>query len=256
VPPSLRGVRRRFRRRTTRAVTVRGGLAFGLRLELSDASADYSSGLNELPVQEALRRLLAPGDVFFDVGSNVGFFSLLAAREVGPTGSVHAFEPIAQIAEAVRRNAARNGLDNVTVHAVAVSDMDGQADLLLAEHPGGATLSHADAPPDLAGSATVPVVSLDGLVGTGRAPVPNVVKIDVEGAEMEVLDGMRAVLTAHRPHLVCELDSGDSALLAAKVAVWRERMAAIEYAVEDLEPSYEGSGWHVYHGAARWAGTA
>jgi FkbM family methyltransferase len=250
VHPLAQAVRRRLQRRSGGMVTVRRGVAAGLRLEMSGASADYGPGTNELPVQEALRDLLAPGTIFFDVGCNVGFFTVLAARLVGPTGSVHAFEPIPHLAASARRNAAVNGLDNVSVHAVAVADHGGQAELLLAEHPGGATLSRSDAPPDLAGVASVPVVTLDDLVARGQVPPPDVVKIDVEGAEMAVLDGMQAVLHTNRPSLLCELDSGHSETLALKVLAWRERMAAIQYVVQDLPPSYEGSAWHVYHALA------
>ncbi|MCW2715749.1 MAG: methyltransferase FkbM family [Frankiales bacterium] len=250
----VRGLLRRgagvVRRTRPGTVVVRGGVAAGLRMGTSDASADYRPGTNELPVQEALRGLLRPGAVFFDVGSNVGFFALLAAREVGVTGAVHAFEPVPRIAEAVRRNAALNGFDGLQVHTVAVSDTDGTAELMLAGHPGGATLSTADTPADLTERVTVRVVTLDGLVASGAVPPPDVVKIDVEGAEMQVLDGMTRLLTTQRPALVCELDAADPATLAVKVAGWKERMAALDYDVRDLASSYEGSGWHVYHATA------
>lgn len=246
-----RRLRSRSRPRPPSVVTVRGGVAAGLRLGTAHASADYHRGTNELPVQEAVRDLLHPGAVFFDVGSNVGFFALLAAREVGRQGVVHAFEPVAWIAEALRSNAALNGFENVHVHAVAVADEEGEGQLLIAGHPGGATLSGADAPADLTGRATVPVVTLDRLVASGELPAPDVVKIDVEGFEPQVLDGMAEVLRVHRPALVCELDSSDPAILAGKIADWRQRMRQIGYDVADLAPSYEGSGWHVYHATAR-----
>lgn len=234
-----------------RVVTVAAGPGAGLRLGERWASADYSVGTNELPVQEAVRDLLRPGLTFFDVGSNVGFFALLAAREVGPAGSVHAFEPVPEIAAAISANAARNDLD-VTVHAVAVADRHGgTAELMLAGHPGGATISAADAPGDLTGRVQVPLVTLDRLVTDGTCPVPDVVKIDVEGVEMQVLDGMADLLAGARPALVCELDSADPAVLATKVDAWRTRMAAVGYEVTDLQDSYGGSGWHVYHAVAR-----
>lgn len=232
-------------------VTVRAGVAAGLRLGTADASADYRDGTNELPVQQAVRDLLRPGHVFFDVGSNIGFFALLASREVGPSGEVHAFEPVPRIADAVRRNAALNEMTNVRVHTVAVADADGSADLVLAGHPGGATLSAQDVPPDATGVARVKVVTLDRLVGDGTVPLPDVVKIDVEGAEMQVLDGMAQLLRTRRPSLVCELDSADPHVLAEKIRVWRARMLTLDYEVQDLAASYEGSGWHVYHATAR-----
>ena len=250
----VHALRRRLHRlRSTVApptVVVAGGVAAGLRLGTACASADYGLGTNELPVQEALRDLLHPGAVCFDVGSNVGFFALLAAREVGPDGAVHAFEPVPRIAEAVRRNAALNGFAHVHVHAVAVADVAGEAELLLAAHPGGATLSAADAPGDPAGTTIVRVVTLDELVRSGDVPVPHVVKIDVEGFELQVLDGMAELLRTHRPAVVCELDAPTPSLLAGKVAALRARMAQVEYHVHDLPDSYGGSGWHVHHATA------
>jgi FkbM family methyltransferase len=233
-------------------MTVTGGVGAGLRIGSRYASADYRTGTNELPVQEALRDLLGAGDTFFDVGSNIGFFALIGAKQVGPRGQVHAFEPVADIAEAARLNASRNGLDMVTVHTVAVADIpSGYVELMLAAHPGGATLSTTDEPNDLSGRLPVPVTTLDQLVAEGRCPVPDVVKIDVEGAEMQVLDGMARQLAGRRPALVCELDAPDTIALEAKVVAWRARMASVDYDVVDLPDSYTGSGWHVYHAVAR-----
>ena len=222
----------------------------GLLLSREGASADYATGTNELPVQVALRDLLRPGDVFFDVGCNVGFFAMLAAREVGPTGSVHAFEAVPAIAAVASRNVALNALTNVRVHDVAVSDVNGTAELLLAAHPGGATLSVADTPHDLVGRTTVRVMTLDTMVREGIVSPPDVVKIDVEGAEEQVLRGMAEVLATNRPALLCELDGADRDVLGDKIVLWRQRMSRIDYLVEDLAPSYVDTGWHVYHGTA------
>lgn len=235
-----------------RVTTVTGGVAAGLRIGSRHASAAYGAGTNELPVQEALRDLLSPGDTFFDVGSNIGFFALIGARQVGPAGRVHAFEPVPEIAACARRNAERNDFDTITVHTLAVADVpSGHAELFLAVNPGGATLSTTDVPNDLSGRLPVPATTLDQLVTDGDCPVPDVVKIDVEGAEMRVLDGMARLLAGRRPAVVCELDAPDAGALTAKVEAWRTRMASVDYDVIELPDSYAGSGWHVYHAVAR-----
>lgn len=236
----LRGLRRR-------AYTVRTGPAAGLRLFPAGASADYASGDNELPVQQAIHDLLSPGGVFYDVGANIGFFALLAARKVGPTGAAYAFEAVGEHAAAIGRNAALNALENLTVVEAAVSDVDGTAELLLTAHPGGATLATGSTPPDLTGRRQVTTVRLDTLVDGGSIRPPSVVKIDVEGAEPAVLDGMAAILAAHRPALVCEFDGPDEATVAAAVETFQARLAGLSYAVAALAPSYAGSGWHVVH---------
>nr|WP_281386461.1 FkbM family methyltransferase [Jiangella mangrovi] len=190
---------------------------------------------------------MSPGDVFYDIGANIGFFALLAAREVGPDGAAYAFEAVAEIAAAAERNAALNDLRNVTVVTAAVSDTDGTAELLLTTHPGGATLAGGQTPPDLRGRRAVDTVRLDTLLAQDRVRPPKVVKIDVEGAEAAVLAGMAGILETHRPALICEFDGPDDATVATAVARFRGRLAGLAYSVRMLDPSYEGSGWQVRH---------
>ena len=71
------------------------GVAAGSRFCAGPSNPEYGSGSNELPVQEAIKNLLRPGEVFYDIGANVGFFTIIAGRLVGPTGSIVAFEPVA-----------------------------------------------------------------------------------------------------------------------------------------------------------------
>lgn len=231
-------------------VTVQGGVAHGLVLGTARSSADYADGTNELPVQEAVRDGLAVGGVFYDVGANVGFFSLLAARIVGDHGAVYAFEPIPDVAAEARSNAVRNGFTNVEVLEVAASDREGTAALVVTGHPGGATLSAADAGADATGTLSVRTVRLDDLVEAGVLRPPDAVKIDVEGVELAVLEGLRRTIGAHRPAIVCELDAPTRERVDEKVARVREVLVGLGYGVRVLPPSYEGSGWHVVHLAA------
>jgi FkbM family methyltransferase len=242
--PDLGGVRQ------SRQVQISQGPGAGLRIELAGASADYADGSNELPVQTAVVDTLRPGDVFVDVGANVGFFGLLAARKVGPAGHVLAIEAVAEVAEAARTNARLNDFAHMQVLVAAASDHEGTTELMLAQHPGGATISPDDVPPDLVGRRVVPTVTLDDLVTSGQLPPPAMVKIDVEGAEMAVLRGMSGILREHRPAILCELDSAVPSVLAEKVAAFRELMSQQGYEVRDLSPSYDGADWNVYHGLA------
>jgi FkbM family methyltransferase len=219
-------------------------------LDLAGASADYETGLNELAVQQAVVDQLQPGDVFVDVGANIGFFSLLAARAVGPEGKVIAIEAVAELAAAVRANAELNGFAQIEVVEAAASDVAGEVELMLAEHPGGATISRSDTPPDLIGRRTVTCVTLDGLFAERGFPGPVMVKVDVEGAEFPVLDGMAGLLHTYRPVVLCELDSIDASVLESKISTFHKRMIDLDYQVRDLSPSYEGAAWNVYHGLA------
>ncbi|HVM06680.1 MAG TPA: FkbM family methyltransferase [Acidimicrobiales bacterium] len=236
---------------TPSSVTVRGGVGEGLAMGTAHSSADYADGTNELPVQEVVRDSLAPGGVFYDVGANVGFFGLIAARIVGRAGAVYAFEPLPHVAAEARANADRNRLANVEVLEVAAGDREGTASLVLTRHPGGATLSEADVGDDAVGRVTVRTVRLDDLVAAGTIRPPDAVKIDVEGVELEVIDGLRRTIAECRPVIVCELDAATRARADEKVRGAAEALSGLGYDVRRLPSSYEGSGWHVVHVVAR-----
>lgn len=246
---AVRALRRR-RGRDRGTVVVRSGPGRGLELDRANTSADYEDP-PEGPVQEALVDALAPGSVFYDVGANVGFFSLLAGRLVAPAGRVVAFEPVAANAEVLQANAARNGLGNIEVRRVAVGAGAGSRQLYLARHPGGATLAPDALPPDLRGSIVVDVVTIDDVVASGGCPPPDVVKVDVEGAELDVLEGMADTLRRDRPVVVLEVDAPSQDEAEASGDELSRHLAVAGYRVERLEAGYPGSDWAVIHLLAR-----
>jgi hypothetical protein len=117
---------------------VAGGYGAGLKLIPMKGDREITLGAYEIPVQKALIENAQPGGVVYDVGANVGYFSLLAARRVGPEGRVYAFEPVARNAAAIERSARANGFHAVEVFEKAVGAADGAADLNLARHIAGA----------------------------------------------------------------------------------------------------------------------
>ena len=191
-----------------RVVPIAHGPARGLLLAFDETSAVWASGKTELPVQHALERLVEPGSVFFDIGANVGFFTLLGARLVGSSGKVVAFEPHAENAERLRRNLELNSFEHVDVVVQAVSDVSGDR-LLDARHPATAALMPADDPGPGDGLARVEVTSLDEFLATRRDLEPDVVKIDVEGHEVEIVRGMLETLGRRSLVLVCEMHGRD-----------------------------------------------
>ena len=205
-------------------VVISHGAAAGLRFNTAGANPGYALGTTEPLVQEALRRLLRPGDVVYDIGANVGFFTVLAARLVGSGGAVVAFEPLPSTAEALRRNAALNGFAHVTVVARAVGRAAGAAKLALREESTWARLA---APGETGPTVEVEMVAIDDLVGSGAIRPPALVKIDVEGAELEVIAGMRRTIAAHHPTILCEMHGTNAAFAA--------QMAELGYGVTALE---------------------
>jgi len=124
---------------------------------------------------------LRPGMVFVDVGANKGDFTIYAARIVGEQGHVHSFEPDAENALWLRRTVATNRLRNVTVHETAISDMSGEATLYRGADSGTHSLV---AEGDTDGTK----VRVRRLSDALESP-PDVLKVDVEGAEMSVMQG-------------------------------------------------------------------
>ena len=182
------------RKLLAREGVIRYGAGAGLRFDARGGFAGYLLGTSEPLEQETLARLLKPGMVFYDIGANVGFYSTIAARIVGEAGRVYAFEPCREFAAAVRRNAALNGFDNVEVIEAAVSDREGAA-----EYVPGAVGANGSVRRGEGGG--VPLVTVDGL--TLRPP--DVVMIDVEGAEVGVMRGMMRTIREHRPAVMCEV---------------------------------------------------
>ncbi len=186
-----------------RIVPIARGPAKDLLLIFDETSAVWASGQTELDVQNALVRLLRPGSVFFDIGANIGFFTILGARLVGTSGTVVAFEPHPENSESLRRNIELNQLSNVMVVEQAVSDATGDR-VLDARHTATASLVPGSARGG-EGLVRVEATSLDAYLGLRPDLSPDVVKIDAEGHEVEIVDGMRETLRRSEPILVCEM---------------------------------------------------
>ncbi len=139
---------------------------------------------------DLLEARLRPGMTVVDVGAYVGLITLTAARAVGPTGRVIAFEPHPESCAILRRNAERAGARQVAVHELALADRTGPAALHL--DPECERTSLVDGRIDDAETIPARVAKGDELI---EGPV-DLIKIDAEGAELAVLRGLRATLAA------------------------------------------------------------
>jgi FkbM family methyltransferase len=185
-----------------------GGLAFDMRyLPVSHAHfGSIAFGNLETAVQEAMVRHLGDGGVFYDIGANLGFFALLGAHLAGlQNGHVYAFEAAPDNAEAIRSNAALNGIANVTVIAKAVAGGSGRGRLQVVDDQSWSKLENYGEHPYTEQVIDVDLVAIDDLIAAGELRPPTVVKIDVEGAELAVLEGMSSTIDAYRPAIICEL---------------------------------------------------
>ena len=211
---------------------VEAGPAEGIWLELNPRTGqNYMRGETEKVSQAAVAERLRPGDVFYDLGANLGFFSLLAARIAGPTGSVFSFEPDVQIAERLRRNAARNGLSNIVVVEMGVWSASGTLNFITSDST-SPDRGVGRFQPDDAGSAGIQTrcVSLDDFIR--NAPPPRAIKCDVEGAEIEVFRGAAELLSTYQPWILCELHSREND------RAWRELIAGFGYSFESVDSDH------------------
>lgn len=194
---------------------------------------------------ELVGKLLRPGMVVFDVGANLGRFALQAARAVGPSGQVHAFEPTATILARLRHNAALNDLPNVVAIEAAVTDQAGTVTLHESERMtelnslyGSASGFDDDRPWN---TVEVPALALDDYLRQQALPAVDLVKIDVEGAELAVLRGARELLRGPAPPLLLlEFFPAAMARAGYREADLRSELAASGYdcrLVEVLEPA-------------------
>lgn len=212
-----------------RSVSIRD---FVVDVDITDVSGRmsffYSSPYRK-QVVDAVITALKPGDVFLDVGAHLGYFSTIAARVVGPTGRVIAFEPHERMLEELRTLVARNEVDGI-VEIVPDAVVDSEADVPL--YTSDASAAYTTAEPDqspskghvkLRPSTVVRGTSLDEWLARRPALAPRVrcIKIDVQGAESRVLTGMVRTLLTAGVTILCDTSIRSAADVALERAGYR-----------------------------------
>jgi len=142
----------------------------------------------------AFENTVKPGSVVYDIGANVGYFTLLAAVLVEEKGKVYSFEPLPRNIDFLKQHISLNKLTNIKVIEAAVSNHMGQALFDLGASTAMGHLSET-------GGLHVQMVSLDQMIENGDLTPPDVMKIDVEGAEFDVLQGAEKLIESDRPIL-------------------------------------------------------
>jgi FkbM family methyltransferase len=155
----------------------------------------------DLPTQLLLKQTLQSGDLFVDVGANEGMMSLLGSRLVGYTGRVIAFEPNETPRGIFQANVARNGITNIDIKAAGLGEKSGMLDLFV---PSINTGEGTFTPTGRSDGVRIkcPVVVGDDVLDGEK---PRLIKIDVEGFELNVLRGLKKTLVEKRPIVVMEM---------------------------------------------------
>lgn len=193
--------------------------------------AGYLLGVGEPAVQRAIETHLKRGDVFYDIGANVGFQSMLGAKSVGSEGHVYCFEPQASIVPLLAHNLDQNGFANYDIIEAAVSDRPGKARIAVE----GGRAEQARLAPDRGRlraalspytrfAPAVRLVTLDEL----DLPAAALIKIDVEGAESRVLRGMTRIMSEHKPTLIIEIHGDQGPSVEAILGAAGYRIATLD----------------------------
>lgn len=176
-----------------------------------------------------VENILEDDDVFFDVGSNVGYYTLIAANKI-KRGKVYAFEMEPGNYKAILENLALNALENVQVTNCAVSDTPGKITFAKAtnDNKGIHSLFHLEG--YSVGSGEADAITLDDFVRDNAITKVSKVKIDVEGAELLVLRGMKNILTQFSPEMLVEINAFTLKSAGVKLAEVYDFLAGFGYA--------------------------
>ncbi len=205
-------------------------------------------GTYEPELQAALAEFLRPGMTIYDVGANIGYVTLMLAHHTGSTGRVYAFEALPENVERIQENIALNHLPNVTVVSAAVTDQNAPVTFYVHESVGmgKAAGSAGRREEQYKAEITVPGLSLDDFVYRQGNPIPQAVKMDIEGGEVLALPGMQRILREAHPLMLLELHGPES-----EKAAW-ETLTAAGYSLYAMETGYpriespEKLGWKAY----------
>lgn len=165
----------------------------------------YEGGIHEEPVTRLILEVLKDAKCFVDIGTNLGWYTLLASKAI-PNGIVYGFELDELNYELLKKNIEINHCRNVTAIHAALSDREGTVQYARKLHEPSSVFritpdSSTELPEDL---VDVPALALDDFIAREKV-IPDVIKIDVEGAEAKVLQGMKRILTQGDPKIFLEV---------------------------------------------------
>jgi len=185
-------------------------LRYGIRMRLDITeylqAHLFVFGDYELPTIRFLRSVLRPGAICLDVGAQMGYLTLAMATSADRRTVVHSFEPEQNNAARFRENVELNDLNNVTLHQTAVSTVDGALKLYLSNDRNAGTHSTVFIESNVSTEfVEIPSVRLETFANADSLQSIDLIKIDVEGAEIDVINGAVSVLERYKPLVITEL---------------------------------------------------
>jgi len=198
-------------------VSLPGGGSLSLELDLTDQLSRvwYYWGYKhyEWSTVSLWSRLLNKATTVFDVGANIGLYTLMAAARLHGRGEVHSFEPNPTVFRWLLRNTHRNGFTNAHLISVAACDFDGEANFYLPQNGAWTNGSMIEGFTEQLQTLSIEARRLDTYCSKAGVRRIDLIKIDAEGAELRVLKGMGSLLQEWKPDIICEVLGGYEASL-------------------------------------------
>jgi FkbM family methyltransferase len=216
-------------------VEIAGGTLAGMRMALDlHSEKDYWLGTYEPDLQAAAKHFIQPGMTVYDVGANIGYISLMAARLNGPDGKVFAFEALPANIQRLQQNRDLNQLaERIIIQQAAVVDASGKVTFLM--HQSGAmgkAMGSAGRDEAYQQNLEVNGLALDDFVFGQKQLEPGLIKLDIEGGEGMALAGMARILKEIRPIFLIELHGEQAA-----GQVW-EQLTASHYSLHQMRHGF------------------
>lgn len=217
-----------------------GDLSIDLRLSEHMQSRMFWVDYYNRDIVALFDKQLQPGMVVVDVGANIGEITLVAAKRIGVTGRVIAFEPIDTIAQVLEENIRRNALDNVTVVRAGLSDTCGSAPIFAScgqsytgkEHHGlGSLYGGVNDGPAI---QAIRLTTLDAYFQEHPIHRLDLIKIDIEGAELPCLRGAQRTIERYRPLLIIEIQAQSATAAGYRQTDILDYLAQFGYAFHEI----------------------
>ena len=233
---------RKFDSTKNNDVKILTGPLKGYRWNVRSNTNGFFTGKYEAEFVELLMGKLKPTDVFYDIGANAGYFSIIASTVIKEENSIVAFEPVPYLHKIIQHHASVNGVKNVDVFPYAISNKTGTVQFSNMDKTGGNTYISESSIFKNSDTLEVKSTSLDDFLANNKQyKIPTILKIDAEGAEFDVLQGARKTLKDHKPLLF--LSTHDIHLPGVKdkcLNFLRDLGYTIEQKVEDSKDKKPG----------------
>jgi len=151
-----------------------------------------------------IKSIVKEGDVFFDIGTNVGYYTLMVAKRIGNNGKVFSFEPVTSTFDKLKANVEKNNFKNVSLNKIGISDISQEIEINIsdADNSGMSSLIHI---PNSSKKEVIKTISLDEYLKEKELEKINLIKIDVEGVEFQAIKGMTETLIKYSPIVLVEI---------------------------------------------------